>query len=277
MAIPKVVHFLWMSETKDEKTEQCLASWRQHLAGYEIREWNGSTFPYNDFVWAREAVQAKSWAYVTDYFRLWVLYNYGGIYLDADVMLQKNFDEYLEYKIFIGTEFTSQLGAHCIGAEAGNPYIKDCLDFYKDRHFIRPDGSLMILPIPRVMTYMLMKRYAYTGTLANFEAKPIVLDGQMYIFPDNYFTIDIADGRNVAVHLGLGSWRVGKWNNSQPIYAEVVQDYFLKRFYLYRFARGSNLRTILYALLPNFLLVLYYKTSLKIKNIKTIKEIGRLC
>ena len=83
--IPKIVHYLWMSSVKDEKTLQCLASWKKYLNGYEIREWNSQTFPYLDFIWTREAAEAKKWAFVTDFFRLWVLHNYGGIYMDADV------------------------------------------------------------------------------------------------------------------------------------------------------------------------------------------------
>ena len=275
MAIPKIIHFLWMSETKDEKTEACLASWREHLGDYEIREWNGSSFPYQDFVWTREAVEAKSWAYVTDYFRLWVLYNYGGIYLDADVMLQGNFDGYLECKVFIGTEFTSQLGAHCIGCEAGSTYIKECLEFYRNRHFIQPDGSHLILPIPRIMTYILMKKYGYTESLANFEDKPIVVD-EVSIFPDNHFTIDIADGKNVGVHLGLGSWRVGEWKRSQPVYSELLQQYFIKRYYLYDIFRRRRNRKVLRAVVPNILVTLYLRFALKIKHIKRITDIGKL-
>lgn len=274
MAIPKIIHFLWMSETKDEKTEACIASWKKHLDGYEIKEWNGTNFPYNDFAWTKEAVAAKSWAYVTDFFRLWVLYNYGGIYLDADVMLQQNFDVFLHNKVFIGTEHTCQLGPHCIGAEAKNEYIKECLDFYQDKNFILSDGTLNMIPIPRIMSYLLIKRYNYTGILANFTDNPIVLKDEVTIFPDNYFTIDVADGKNVGVHLALGSWRIGEWKKSQPIYSEGIQNYYIKKFFLYDLSQKKGIRKILYAILPNFIISWYMKKSHKIKNIKRIKSIS---
>ena len=77
--IPKKIHYLWMSEKKNETVLRCLQSWREHLEGYEIVEWNASNFPYQDFLYAREAYSRKKWAFVTDYFRLWVLDKFGGI------------------------------------------------------------------------------------------------------------------------------------------------------------------------------------------------------
>ena len=65
--IPKKIHFLWMSETKDEAVERCLESWRHHLSDYEIVEWNKSNFPYEEFLFAREAFSKKKWAFVTDF------------------------------------------------------------------------------------------------------------------------------------------------------------------------------------------------------------------
>ena len=116
--IPKKIHFLWMSDTKNEAVERCLASWCQHLSGYEIIEWNKNDFPFAKFLFAREAYSKQKWAFVTDYFRLWVLEKYGGIYLDADVTVNGNFDKFLNNKLFIGTEFTDQIAAHAIGADA---------------------------------------------------------------------------------------------------------------------------------------------------------------
>ena len=87
MSIPKKIHYLWMSEQKPATVESCLASWREHLKDSEIVEWNKTNFPYEDFLFAKEAYSKQKWAFVTDYFRLWVLDKFGGIYLDADVTL----------------------------------------------------------------------------------------------------------------------------------------------------------------------------------------------
>lgn len=41
---------------------------------------------------------------MSDYLRLWILFNYGGIYLDTDVEVLKKFDPLLKNEGFIGFE-----------------------------------------------------------------------------------------------------------------------------------------------------------------------------
>ncbi len=274
MPIPKIVHFLWMSKEKDEKTLQCLTSWKKHLVGYEIREWNSETFPYNDFVWTKEATEAQKWAYVTDYFRLWVLYNYGGIYMDADVLLQNNFDAFLEHELFIATEFTAQLAPHCMGAIANHNFIKQCLSFYENRHFVK-EGKLQMIPIPRIMTYFLYKKYG-VKSIANFNTKPIVLDKGIAIYPDSYFTIDVSDGKNIGIHLGLGSWR-DETTAENPVYMNNIEFFFVKKFLLKdnKFL-GRKIYLLLFLICQGWVVKLMLKNSLKIKNNKLIMQIGEL-
>jgi hypothetical protein len=188
-----------MSETKDEAVERCLESWRHHLHDYEIIEWNKSSFPYEDFLFTHEAFSKKKWAFVTDYFRLWVLEKYGGIYLDADVTVNGNFDKFLGNKLFIGTEFTDQIAAHAIGAEPHHPFIRKCLEYYKNRHFILPDGRCDMNAMPCIITKVFMESYGYKGALVNFDGNPLEFS-DMRIYPDSYFTINTFDGNNVCVH-----------------------------------------------------------------------------
>lgn len=264
MAIPKIVHFLWMSETKDERTKRCLENWREVLSGYEIKEWNSQSFPYRDFLWTKTAAEEKKWAFVTDYFRLWVLEKYGGIYLDADIILHKNFDAFLDEKLFIATEFTRQLGPHCIGAEPHHPFLRTCLDFYANRKF---EKNILV---PHIMTYMLVKQYKFNGTLANFGNEPLRIANEISIYPDNIFTIDISDNHNVAVHLGFGSWRDS--NDINPIYTNVLEMFFIKRFYLHSIHEKKLFKRIIFLLLPSIFVRLFYKHQLKVKNLTSVKK-----
>lgn len=266
MSIPKVIHFLWMSETKDKRTLECLETWKTVLQGYEIREWNAQTFPYKDFVWTKTAAAHKKWAFVTDFFRLWVLKKYGGIYLDADIVLHKNFDDFLENSFFIGTEFSSQLGSHCMGSVPCHPFVSKCLEFYKDKEFFQ-------IPIPHVMTYTLMNMYGYKKRLANFSNSPIHISDAVVIYPDNFFTIDISDNMNVAVHLGIGSWRDDP--NKNPIYTDVLEAYFVKRYYLHDYSTYSKLKHIIKLLLPSFAISLILKSRLKVKHLKGVRNAKR--
>ena len=52
----------------------------------------------------KQAYEAKKWAFVTDYMRLDIIYEHGGIYLDTDVELIKNIDDLLSNEAFAGIE-----------------------------------------------------------------------------------------------------------------------------------------------------------------------------
>ena len=263
--IPKRIHYLWLSDQKNPSVERCIASWKEKMPDYEIVEWNSLNFPYNDFLWTREAYMKKKWAFVTDYFRLWVLDKYGGIYLDADVTATGSFDDFLHYPLFIGTECTDQIAAHAIGTEKGHPFIHNCLSYYNDRHFIKPDGSLDMKPLPNILTKIFMSQYKYDGQLVRFDGKPFKIE-DMTIFPDSYFTLNVFDGNNVCYHNGLGSWR-DQNTGENPILENVIGSYFVNRFfscYLYR--RFKGVQRVLILMMPVGFLSYLVKRKLKIRN-----------
>lgn len=270
--IPKIIHYLWLSEKKTPEVERCLASWEQHFIGFEIKEWNKSNFPYQDFLWTREAFSKKKWAFVTDFFRLWVLENYGGIYLDADVTATGNFDAFLNMPLFVGTEFTDQIAAHVIGAEKGHPYIHQCLEYYKDRHFIKADGALDMIPMPNIITKIFMQQYHYSDVVVFFNGQPLVV-GDVHIYPDTYFTINTYDGNNVCYHNGLGSWR-DKNTADNPIMENVIGSYFMKRFFcFYMPQKYRGIKKIILLMMPMGLVSLWLRWKAKIRNNKRVKSV----
>lgn len=262
MSIKKTIHYLWLSDEKPKAVEKCLESWEKHLKDYEIIEWNKTNFPYNDFLYTREAFSKKKWAFVTDFFRLWVLEKYGGIYLDADVTLNGNFDSFLEDNLFIGVESTDQIAAHAIGAEPGHPFIRKCLDYYQDRHFILPDGTLDQTPIPCIITKIFMNMYKYEDEIVKYDGKP-VLFSDMKIYPDPYFTINTYDGHNVCVHNGLGSWRDDSSDN--PILENVMTLYFWRKFCRHDIYSIKAPRKWVYLFVPVWVLSLVQRYHAKIK------------
>ena len=88
--IPKIIHCVWLSgEDKPEVYKKCIDSWIDKMPDYEIKEWSLKNLPKEvlNHSFVASAIQAKKMAYATDFIRLWALYNYGGIYLDMDVMV----------------------------------------------------------------------------------------------------------------------------------------------------------------------------------------------
>ena len=82
MAIPRIIHYCWFGgNDKSEIIRKCISSWEKYCPDYEIKEWNESNFDINMFQYTKEAYDAKKWAFVSDVARLWVVLNYGGIYM----------------------------------------------------------------------------------------------------------------------------------------------------------------------------------------------------
>ncbi|MBO5505840.1 MAG: glycosyl transferase [Clostridia bacterium] len=150
MSIPKVIHYCWFGRGDMPKlAEKCIKSWKKFCPDYEIVCWNEDNFDINENRYAREAYDAKKWAFVSDYVRLKVLYENGGIYLDTDVELIKPLDKLIEDGGFMGFDdngiVSTGLGFAC---EKGNDLVGRLLKDYEDTSFILPDGSYDITPCP---------------------------------------------------------------------------------------------------------------------------------
>ena len=73
--IPKIIHYCWFGEgEKDSKTLECIATWKKYLPDYQIKEWSNKDLALVNNQYVTEAFQAKKWAFVSDYFRLYALY-----------------------------------------------------------------------------------------------------------------------------------------------------------------------------------------------------------
>ena len=136
--IPKVIHYCWIGgKTKPESVIKCIESWKQYCPDYEIKEWNENNLNIESNVYSKQAYEEKAWGFVTDYFRLWIIYNYGGIYLDTDVQIIRSFDSLLKGPAFAGFEKGSEneegafvnLGEG-FGAVAGNEIIGAHMKLY---------------------------------------------------------------------------------------------------------------------------------------------------
>lgn len=100
--------------------------------GVKIVEWNEHNCDLNENRYIREAYDNKLWAFVSDYFRLKALYDYGGIYLDTDVEVKKPFPEhFFEADLVLGYMYECAISTAVIMAKPHHPYIKGLLDLYE--------------------------------------------------------------------------------------------------------------------------------------------------
>ena len=157
--IPKIIHLCWLSgEPYPPEIQECLNTWKTHLPDYEIWLWDTKRFDINSTLWTKQAFEAKKYAFAADYIRLYALYNYGGIYLDSDVLVYKSFDELLSLPYFIGHDQIGGFEAAIIGAEKECKWIEDVLEHYNGRSFIQENGEMDVITLPVIFHHTLLKK-----------------------------------------------------------------------------------------------------------------------
>ena len=206
--IPKVIHYCWFGgKDKPEIVKKCIDSWSKHLSDYEIMEWNEENFNLNINSYIQEAYDAKKFAFVSDYVRVYALYHKGGIYLDTDVEVFKPFDDLLHHDSFWGFEQENYIATSTIGAAKKNELIKMFLDSYEKKNFIKVDGSLDELTNVAIVTKIIEN----LGLIKNGEYQELqdmgVFYPQTYFSPYDYINCRILiTGETYAMHHFYKSW-----------------------------------------------------------------------
>ena len=226
--IPKIIHFCWLSEEPyPELVSKCLDSWKRVLPDYEIKVWNTENFDVNSLTYTKEAFSVKKYAFVSDYIRLYALYNEGGIYLDSDIEVLKSLNDLLDRKAFTGFEkvHNCTVAAWIFGTERKNPIFKEFLDYYNDRHFILPDGSYDMTPNPVFITEICKKKGLVTdNSLQKIEG--------LTVFPSDYFCpynpttdeLNITDN-TYCIHYFNGAWLSDEQKALKKKKLEIIRKY----------------------------------------------------
>ncbi len=220
--IPKKIHYCWFGgKEKPKEVLKCIDSWKKYCPDYEIIQWDENNFDVNAHPYTKQAYELKKWAFVSDYARLWIVYNEGGIYLDTDVEVLKNLDDLLDNEAYMGFEdkkyVANGLG---FGAVKNHPFILKNMKAYDKESIIGKDGKLDPVSCP-VYTTNLLREGGLTddnGTVQNVCGVTIYPKDRLC--PYNYITgvMNITDN-TYSIHLYSMTW-LGK--------AQVIKSKFTK-------------------------------------------------
>lgn len=206
--IPKKIHYIWFGKSPlPEEFKQNIRTWKRFCPDYQIIEWNEHNYDFEKIPYMKEAYANQKWAFVSDYAKLDVVFQSGGIYLDIDVELIKPLDEMLKYKGFAGFETNEYIAFGLgFGAEAGNEVIQKVMEGYIDKHFQEEDGLLNMIPSPQVNT----KKLIECGLQNNGCEQEI---NGFHFFPKDYFNpYDWATGKmkitknTISIHHYAATW-----------------------------------------------------------------------
>lgn len=129
--IPKKIHYIWLGSNKKNKLiQKCIASWYQLHPNWEIIEWRDDNFTFEECDFVKLAYKNRKWAYLSDYYRLQILFLNGGIYLDTDMLSVKPLDNLPISEIFLGYETEGILNCSIMGAQKNNVFINSILEHY---------------------------------------------------------------------------------------------------------------------------------------------------
>lgn len=208
--IPRKIHYCWFGGKElPEDVKSYIGTWKKYCPDYEIIEWNENNFDVTQNQYCKEAYEAKKWAFVSDYARLKVLYDFGGIYMDTDVEVVRPLDDLLQYNWFSGFESEDRIPTGTMGAGWNSTVIKIFLDNYNERHFIKDDGSFDLTTNVEVMTKLLKEKYKVqlNNTRQIFDNNSLLLPFD-YLCAKSFFTGEISKTENTyTIHHFKGTWR----------------------------------------------------------------------
>ncbi|GHU16310.1 hypothetical protein FACS1894163_05440 [Spirochaetia bacterium] len=72
MAIPKIIHYCWLSGGPiPEAYQRCMDTWKTKLPDYQFVLWNTQNFDINAASWTKQSFDAGLYAFASDYIRLY--------------------------------------------------------------------------------------------------------------------------------------------------------------------------------------------------------------
>lgn len=206
--IPKTIHYCWFGGNPlPDLAQKCIASWKKFCPDYEIKEWNESNYDVRKIPYISQAYDAKKYAFVSDYARFDILYEYGGVYLDTDVEILKPFDEIIKYGPFCAIEQPGYIAPGLgMATPAAIPIFREILDSYQADVFINKDGSFNLKTVVTRVSDI-FKKYGFSNKAEIQEIAGLRIYPTEYFCPKNYFGETNLTENTYSIHHFNASWQ----------------------------------------------------------------------
>lgn len=208
MGIPLIIHYCWFGNQMPDKVLNVIDSWREHLPDYKFYLWSNEHLGDYDVKFLKQAYYKKAYAFVADYYRLRKVYEYGGFYLDTDMLLLRPLDKFSSLDFVICSEIEDRPAWGFFGSEKNNSYLRECFEKY---HSIEYDQFK-----PPVIPYFLKDI-----TLNYIKQKP---NNRLNVGPEFFYPMPVEQccsnylsfvtDKTIGVHLWDFSWLEIKLNRT---------------------------------------------------------------
>lgn len=231
--IPKVINYCWFGKKKlPNNVKKCIESWKKYCPDYKIVRWDESNFDVMENQFSKSAYDLKAWAFVSDYARLKIIYEKGGIYLDTDIELVRPLDPLLDNDFYIGIQQPDGLCNTGLGfgAVKNNIIVKKMLDQYDGLIYRESDKYKIACPY---LNDRVIREIGYTNVSTVKHIKGAT------IYPPRYFdpitvgnTENLLSSDTFSISHSFSSWRPLKYRIRRRIINFIGQKYIniLKKF-----------------------------------------------
>lgn len=211
--IPRIIHYIWLGSELPAKNREIVEEWQKLMPDYTFKFWGDELMKDCKLTYLKQAWRKKGYAFISDYFRLQIIHQYGGYYLDSDMKMLKRLDDLENNHFVICSETEELINWAFFGSEPGNPFLKACTEKYHIEEFD--------VFKPLVIPYFLnddLREYLKTTD------KPVLCLDSPYFYPmpmetpdqdyQNYLTPE-----SYGVHLWDFSWN--KMAKKRPVRKEI--------------------------------------------------------
>lgn len=181
-----------------------MATWETYFPGWQIMKWDETNIPlgipYLDY-----ALQQKMYAFAADYVRMYALFTYGGVYLDTDVEVIRDFDSLLNLNVFAASEHHSgtYINGAVIGGQIQADFFGEILKYY--------DGLKPIIfkTLPNVMMDIYGKKPDLLTVLPSVSFYPYNPYEESQTVKQLMYCDITSD--TYAIHHWYGTWSFSRW------------------------------------------------------------------
>ena len=141
--IARTIHYIWLGGKAIPKAfQENIDSWRKYNPQYEIVEWNETNYHFDKCLYAKQAYETGNWGFASNYARLDIIYQEGGIYLDTDVEVIRSFDPLINDDAFFCMGKADRVNNGCgFGAIKNHPIVKNMMESYENSCFLDNNGK----------------------------------------------------------------------------------------------------------------------------------------
>ncbi|EEB07087.1 mannosyltransferase [Schizosaccharomyces japonicus yFS275] len=137
--VPKIIHQTWKNSDVPEKWKDAQRSCQDLHPDYEYKLWTDEdirAFIAKEYPWFLEQFDSYPFGIMrADVVRYFILYHYGGIYLDFDVGCKRSLDPLLKYPSFLRTTTPVGISNNVMTSVKGHPFFLMTIRYLKKYAF----------------------------------------------------------------------------------------------------------------------------------------------